>query len=118
MDTNVSNCCPFCGSPRNPEAEDFDCPVCGLPGAFLLNFSDASALETWQSRLRRAEEGFAHRLGTGRLTAGGRILGYLCPDTRELYLMGPEHSLIREENVVSFSACDRQLALCYGVVIG
>ena len=119
MSIKVASVCPVCGREKGAVSlSEYDCGHCGFQNAYLQSFAGAESLAQWQKAVQAAKTAWqakqrAEHAGGHRLTVGNHAVALLVPQERTLYLASTNGRLQVEQNVVQFSASERNDAVVY-----
>lgn len=119
MSIKVASVCPVCGREKGAVSlSEYDCGHCGFQNAYLQSFAGAESLAQWQKAVQAAKGAWqakqrAEHAGGHRLTVGNHAVALLVPQERTLYLASTNGRLQVEQNVVQFSASERNDAVVY-----
>ena len=119
MSIKLASVCPVCGRPKGAVSlSEYDCGHCGFQNAYLQSFAGAESLTQWQKAVQAAKGAWqakqrAEHAGGRRLTVGNHAVALLVPQEHALYLASTNGQLRVEQNVVQFSASERNDAVVY-----
>ena len=119
MSIKLASVCPVCGRPKGAVSlSEYDCGHCGFQNAYLQSFAGAESLTQWQKAVQAAKTAWqakqrAEHAGGHRLTVGNHAVALLVPQEHALYLASTNGQLRVEQNVVQFSASERNDAVVY-----
>ena len=119
MSIKVASVCPVCGREKGAVSlSEYDCGHCGFQNAYLQSFAGAESLAQWQKAVQAAKGAWqakqrAEHASGHRLTVGNHAVALLVPQERTLYLASTNGRLQVEQNVVQFSASERNDAVVY-----
>ena len=119
MSIKLASVCPVCGRPKGAVSlSEYDCGHCGFQNAYLQSFAGAESLTQWQKAVQAAKGAWqakqrAEHAGGHRLTVGNHAVALLVPQEHALYLASTNGQLRVEQNVVQFSASERNDAVVY-----
>ena len=119
MSIKLASACPVCGRPKGAVSlSEYDCGHCGFQNAYLQSFAGAESLTQWQKAVQAAKGAWqakqrAEHAGGRRLTVGNHAVALLVPQEHALYLASTNGQLRVEQNVVQFSASERNDAVVY-----